>query len=278
MTADFIQIELTQGLITWISPEDADIAGWGWYAKSAGSKEFPSYYAMYSSSMGGVKVEYYLHDLIWSRMMDADVPHGFLVDHINRDKLDNRRLNLRLATKSQNEQNKTKRRANTTSRFKGVVKMSGRKKCWRATLTEEGYNIHIGTFYSEKEAAIAYNQAAYERWGEFAVLNDVNDVVRSEDKEPEEELIKYKARYERKKHGKPRTDPNTTWRQRACTGKPKGRPRKDPEGRLAHDLRKTGKPPGPPIKYPRSKEALKKAKQREKQRERTRTGSDRTED
>lgn len=203
---DHIVIPLTQGLIAWISPEDADIAGWGWYAKAAGSKEFPSFYAMYSASMGGMKVEYYLHDLVWSRMMDADVPHGFLVDHINRDKLDNRRTNLRLATKSQNEQNKTKRRANTTSRFKGVVKMSGRKKCWRATITEDGYNIHVGTFYTEKEAAIAYNQAAYARWGEFAVLNDVTELIASEDKEPEEELAKYKRRYNRKKHGQPRKE------------------------------------------------------------------------
>jgi hypothetical protein len=264
---DYIVIPLTQGLIAWISLEDADIAGWGWYAKAAGSKKFPAFYAMYSSSAGGLKVEYYLHDLIWSRAFDTDVPHGFLVDHINRDKLDNRRLNLRLATKSQNEQNKTKRRSNTTSRYKGVVKMSGRKKCWRATLTEEGYNIHIGTFYSEKEAAIAYNQAAYERWGEFAVMNDVNEVVRSEDKEPAEELIKYKKRYERKKHGHPRNNPNATLAELRKTGRPVGRPRKNPDA-LQKDLRATGKPPGRPIKWPRSKAALKKAKYRAKLRER----------
>ena len=262
---DHIVIPLTQGLIAWISPEDKDVAGWGWYAKSAGSKEYPSYYALYSSSAGGVKIEYYLHDLIWSRAFDADVPHGFLVDHKNGDKLDNRRTNLRLATKSQNKQNKLKRRANTASRYKGVVKMGGnRKKCWRVTLTMEGYNKHIGTFYSEKEAAIAYNHAAYEAFGEFAVLNDLTDPVPAAVREPDEELERYKKRYNRKKHGRPRTDPNTTRAERYRTGKPVGRPRKDPEGRLQRELRGTGNPVGRPIKYPRSKEALKKAKYREK--------------
>lgn len=253
---DFIEIPLTKGMITWISPEDADIAGWGWYAKQAGSKKYPAYYAMYSSSMGGIKTEYYLQDLVWSRAFDADVPNGFLVDHVNGDKLDNRRTNLRLATKSQNEQNKRKRRSNTTSRYKGVVKMTNRKKCWRATLTMEGYNLHLGTFYTEEEAAIAYNEAAYKHFGEFALLNEIDKPISSEKKEPQDsdELAFYKKRYYRKKHGKPRKDPNI----------------------LQKDIR-LGIPRGRKAVLPRTKVADKKARYREKLRLQREKANGRTE-
>lgn len=250
--SDHIEIPLTQGLITWISPEDADIAGWGWVAKQAGNKKFPAYYAMYTYTVSGVTTEYYLHSLVWERMMDANVPHGFLIDHINGDKLDNRRHNLRLATRSQNEQNKRKRRANTTSKYKGVVKIKNRKaKCWRVTLTIDGYNKHIGTFYSEKEAAIAYNQAAYAHFGEFALLNEIDEPIPANlNRSTKRQSVWYKQRYKGRSKGRPRKDPRGTQYELRKTGRSVGRPRKDPNV-LQHDLRRTGNPPGRPRKDPR---------------------------
>jgi hypothetical protein len=172
-----VVIVLDNGLIAWVSQEDEDIVDYGWKAKSAGKTYTPAYYAYFSYKIGGVQIETYLHNMIWERMMDVDdVPRGFLIDHINKDKLDNRRSNLRLATRSDNEANKGKRRGNTTSKYKGVTKINdGRKKCWRVSITVETKQVKVGTFYDEKDAARAYNEAALEQWGEFASLNDVED-------------------------------------------------------------------------------------------------------
>jgi len=110
--------------------------------------------------------------LVWERMMEAKLPWGFLIDHINGDKLDCRRSNLRLATRSDNEANKKKRRGNTTSKYKGVSKIATAKKYpWRATITKEKRQTALGTFATEWEAAEAYNQAALELYGEFAFTN-----------------------------------------------------------------------------------------------------------
>lgn len=169
-------IVLDNGLIAWVSQVDEDVVSYGWKAKSAGKTKTPAYYAYFSYKMSGVQIETYLHNLIWERMMDVDVPQGFLIDHINTDKLDNRRSNLRLATRSDNEANKRKRRGKTTSKWKGVTKINdGRKKCWRVSITVETKQIKVGTFYDEKDAARAYNVAALDQWGEFAFLNEVED-------------------------------------------------------------------------------------------------------
>lgn len=184
-----VKINLGDGLFTWISKEDEGLAGMGWCAKKSGRKGIPHYYAMKQYTIAGVQVTYALHTMVWERMMDSVLPKGFLVDHINGDKLDNRRSNLRLATRSENEANKQKRRGHkksdgTTknhSKYKGVALMKGRKKCWRAIISTNANNagetkqVHLGTYYTEKEAAEAYNKAALEMFGEFAVINDFED-------------------------------------------------------------------------------------------------------
>ena len=89
------------------------------------------------------------------------------VDHINRDKLDNRKCNLREATSSQNKYNKIKHRDNTTG-FKGVRRSYGR---FIAKITVDKKTIHLGTFNSKIVAAVAYNRAAKKYHKEFACLN-----------------------------------------------------------------------------------------------------------
>lgn len=168
------------GLFAWIDEEDAELASVSWFLKTAGSKEFPHYYAFRKWSVNSVRGEYYLHNEVWESMMGADLPKGFLVDHINGDKLDNRRSNLRLATRMDNEANKKKRRTQSggapSSRYKGVSKITdGRKKCWRATVTYEKRQIKLGAFYDEIDAAKAYNEAALEYFGEFAYINEFDD-------------------------------------------------------------------------------------------------------
>ncbi len=93
----------------------------------------------------------------------------FQVDHKNHNGLDNRRKNLRVATKSQNEGNTSKRCTNTSG-FKGVFWDKTRKK-WLAQLhTKEGF-VHLGRYLDKEDAARAYDKAAKLHFGEFAFLN-----------------------------------------------------------------------------------------------------------
>ncbi len=103
----------------------------------------------------------YLHRLL--------VPNCPTVDHINGNGLDNRRANLRPATKAQQTMNRRRRSDNQTSRFKGVRHLPSQK--WSARITLRGQEISLGTFLSEEEAARAYNEAACRYFGEFALLN-----------------------------------------------------------------------------------------------------------
>tara|TARA_R110000765_G_scaffold49675_2_gene101066 strand:+ start:369 stop:986 length:618 start_codon:yes stop_codon:yes gene_type:complete len=169
-----------EGLIAWVDQEDAALAKFAWSAKQAGTKEYPHYYAYRNWTVGSARGEYWLHTEVWERAFDTKLPEGFLVDHINGDKQDNRRSNLRLATRADNEANKKKRRTQAggqpSSQWKGVTEVKdGRKKKWRATLTFEKKNIALGYFHDELDAAYAYNVAALEYYGEFAGFNELPD-------------------------------------------------------------------------------------------------------
>ena len=91
------------------------------------------------------------------------------VDHINQNRLDCRRCNLRLATHAENAWNGTLRSTNTSG-FRGVF-WHPRLKKWRARITWQGRGIHIGVFTDITEAARAYDAKARELFGKFAALN-----------------------------------------------------------------------------------------------------------
>jgi hypothetical protein len=92
------------------------------------------------------------------------------VDHRNGYGMDNRRENLRLATRSQNGANRRKTARKTSSRFRGVFWCKGKEQ-WQATVKLHGKQIILGYFSDEKDAARAYDVAAVEHHGEFANLN-----------------------------------------------------------------------------------------------------------
>jgi hypothetical protein len=91
-------------------------------------------------------------------------------DHRNHDGLDNRRENLRAVTRAQNQWNKRNQAA--SSPYKGVwfEKHAGK---WRARIMKHGKNRELGLFLTAEDAARAYNAAAVELFGEYAVLNAV---------------------------------------------------------------------------------------------------------
>lgn len=81
---------------------------------------------------------------------------GLEVDHINRNRLDNRRANLRICTRAENGQN-VPGRPGAASRFRGVFYSTDayRTKPWRARVRLNGRNVHVGYFASEEEAGVA---------------------------------------------------------------------------------------------------------------------------
>lgn len=107
----------------------------------------------------------YMHRLLMKAMP------GQIVDHINRNGLDNTLSNLRLATKSQNSCN-SKRRKNKTG-YKGVQKQTNHNS-WTAIIKVETKTIYLGNFSTPQAAAEAYDKAAVRYHGPFAVTNRKN--------------------------------------------------------------------------------------------------------
>lgn len=95
-------------------------------------------------------------------------PSNLGIDHINRNSLDNRRCNLRLATQTQNNGNMISKKH--SSRFKGVSWVRRDKK-WEARGKQHNKTIHLGLYNSEEEAAKTYDAWAKQYFGEFARLN-----------------------------------------------------------------------------------------------------------
>lgn len=94
-------------------------------------------------------------------------------DHKNGFKIDNTRRNLRSCSYSKNMQNQRVQQRAKTSQFKGVsfVKITGK---WMAYVGSKKNRIYLGsTFPTERDAAAAYNKAALERYGEYALLNEI---------------------------------------------------------------------------------------------------------
>lgn len=98
------------------------------------------------------------------------VPSSEQVDHRDGNGLNNQRENLRPATAVQNAQSFRRKKAETTSRFRGVNWDSPRRK-WAAFIRVNGKNLFLGRFGVEEQAARAYDKAAREHFGEFASPN-----------------------------------------------------------------------------------------------------------
>ena len=153
-------IKLTKGQVAIVDEEDADLALLNWYCANG--------YAVRRTPGDNGKL-IWMHRVILARILRRELRPGEQVDHINGDKTDNRRENLRLATNAQNGANKSKQKG-TSSEYKGVCWHKATKK-WRAQIGVDWKLIHLGYFTDEMDAASAYDEAAMEYFGEFAKLN-----------------------------------------------------------------------------------------------------------
>ena len=105
-----------------------------------------------------------LHRVIWAYHY-GEIEEGVLIDHINRDPLDNRIENLRACNKAQNSAN-CKVNIRNKLGVKGVSMTRGGR--FRSVIRKQGKLCYLGTFDTAEEANAAYVKAAKEHHGEFA--------------------------------------------------------------------------------------------------------------
>lgn len=164
------EIFLTQGKVALI--DDADFSVVGRYKWSA-EKSKSTFYAVAKVKVSGGTRKMRMHRFLL--MPEA----GMLVDHRDRNGLNNQRHNLRICN---SRQNNADRGASGASSYKGVCATTIRRKnksgeikeyaYWQASIQVDGKSKIVGRFRTEKEAAAAYNVAATRIYGEFANLND----------------------------------------------------------------------------------------------------------
>ncbi len=112
----------------------------------------------------------YMHSLV------LGFPKGGVIDHIDRNPLNNSKANLRVITHQRNLMNRGRQKNKLTSQFKGVCHRARRlSKPWMASIakSEDGKqrSYFLGYFGTEEEAAHAYDLKAMELFGHYAVLN-----------------------------------------------------------------------------------------------------------
>lgn len=150
------EIKLTQGKVALVDDwEYETLSDYLWHADLKGKV----YYAVRTNPRA------YMHHLLLPAIS------GYQVDHVDRNGLNNQKHNLRYCTYEQNQMNR-RIQSGGTSRYKGVS--WDKHKCkWEVNIRRKPRSVFLGYFKSEKEAALAYNCAALQYFGEFARLNIV---------------------------------------------------------------------------------------------------------
>ena len=151
-------ISLTQGQFAQVDDDDFEVLNqWKWCAQNTKT----GFYAARKDSTG-----YYI---LMHRLILGLTDKSIKGEHIDRNSLNNQRYNLRKATHAQNMSNR-RVLTKTSSKYLGV-RWFARDKKWYAGITKDNKSMHIGSFDTEIEAALAYNNAAKKLHGEFANLN-----------------------------------------------------------------------------------------------------------
>jgi len=158
---EHIWIPLSKGYRTVIDSKDAYLISHRWVAIDRGG-------IIYAGRW--VKTKGKRRALLMHRVI-LGAKSSQLIDHADHDGLNNRRTNLRIATRSQNAMNMIKT-TGIYSQFKGVT-WCRRTDKWMSQITMDNRNIFLGRFNTELGAAIAYNTAALRLFGRFARINEV---------------------------------------------------------------------------------------------------------
>ena len=176
----FVQIKLagnhalasTDGNIALVSKQDIrSVLEYKWYLGKTG---YPVTYGTVDETIKFGK------PIAMHQFLSGPLMYGYVVDHINRNKLDNRRENLRICTSLQNSYNRPRlcwvtfgrTKAKTTkNKYKGVKQSSAKNPTFSSTITKNGIKHTIGCIETEKEADEIYDMMAEELFGQYAGKN-----------------------------------------------------------------------------------------------------------
>ena len=155
------EIPLTKGTTALVDDADYEyLSQFKWYNSGA--------YAVRKVVVEGKQVIHNMQSYVM-----ADTTTGFIVDHIDRNPLNNQRSNLRLCTQRQNMCNA--KRTTGPSGYRGVGyyydKRGNKPPRWQVNIVLNGKRKFLGLFDNAEIAARVYDIAAKELHGEFAVLN-----------------------------------------------------------------------------------------------------------
>lgn len=163
-----VYIPLKKGCFAEIDAIDGDLIKYRWYAR--GTREDRVYvWRGYGEYTKGQQKKLVLHRVIMERIIGRSLTKAEEVDHIDRNPLNNRRSNLRIATHAENLRNRGKNR-NNTSGYKGVTWDKGEGK-WSASITVNYKRVHLGRYSNPEDAYAAYCKAVKEYHGEFSCLD-----------------------------------------------------------------------------------------------------------
>jgi HNH endonuclease/AP2 domain len=156
LEGDVAYVPLTKSYEAVIDAADASLVeGWNWIAVVQSRRV----YAARTDRADNQRRDIRMHRVLMGE------PDGFDVDHINGDGLDNRRANLRIATRAENLRNQRLSLRNTSG-FKGVCWDKDKGK-WRAQIKLNWGNHYLGLYTTPEEAHQAYVAASIKIHGEF---------------------------------------------------------------------------------------------------------------
>lgn len=161
------EIKLTQGKVALVDDADFDYLNqWKWYTHR--DPKNGKFYAVRNYKICNNK----RGRILLHRLIINNTNTKMHTDHCNGNTLDNRKINLRICTASENSANKNKF-INNTSGYKGVSWHKVVKK-WHASIRKDNINYFLGYFINIKDAAKAYNEAAFKYHKEFSNLNKID--------------------------------------------------------------------------------------------------------
>jgi hypothetical protein len=153
-------IALTRGQYAKVDAELFDhLSQWNWHAQTRRD----GFHAKRWAAGGGLL---FLHREVWE-YLNGSIPEGYTIDHENRDPLDDRIQNLRLATTTEQNRNQRRQQRNTS----GFIGVSRFREKWKSYVSMDGRSSFVGSFDDPVDAAKARDLVAWIEYGEFASLN-----------------------------------------------------------------------------------------------------------
>lgn len=156
---EYRAIKIVSGEFVLVDAEDFETLNKHKWYKTKNSKARPDR-QQYIATTILPKITVFMHRMVMK------TPKGLETDHIDGNTFDNRKSNLRICTKAENQRN-AKLRKDSTTGLKGILWHRARKR-WIARIRHNGKSIHLGTFINKDDARKARHEAEKKYHGEFA--------------------------------------------------------------------------------------------------------------